>query len=152
MLADIKVPRKEHRVGEQAFSVRGITFSDIASLVSSGDRAELEQAVALVMEGQEDIQEAGVASSRVLGALLVQLPKLAAKVIAAAADEPDEWTSVLAFPAPLQLEALLDIGEMTFTGEHALKNFGAGLKRALSAIKTVTDSAMHQIGSDGTKD
>lgn len=152
MLADIKVPRKEHRVGEHSFSVRGITFMDIATLVSSGERAELEQAIALVIEGKDEAQDNGVVSSRLIGSLLAQLPKLAAKVIAVSADEPEDWASVLKFPAPLQLAALLDIGEMTFTGEHALKNFGAGLERALKAITTVMDSAMPRIGSVGTKD
>lgn len=128
MLSDVVIETATIKAGNQEFEVSGLSFAMVARLFNGGDRDELQKAVE-ELEGIFHASQAGDGTDvrgRV-GAVLAQLPTLAAKVIAVAADEPSLWERVMKFPVPLQLDALMEIGRLTFTGEDAVKNFVSGL-------------------------
>lgn len=134
MLADIQIETRKivFRGGE--FAVRGVTFATVARLVSVGQRAELERAI----DQLGDLKDAG--QEQLIGALagiVTQLPKLAAMVIAEAADEPGEWEKVTKLPMPVQLEALLEVGKLTFDGADSVKNFVRGLFELMTAANSM---------------
>jgi len=69
-----------------------------------------------------------------LASVLAQtVPDLAAAVIALASDEPDAVDVVRSLPLPVQLDALIAVGKLTFTDEGAVPKFLAGLGGMLRA-------------------
>ena len=109
-----------------AFNVRGLTFHDLGALLENHREEFLAAGSVLAKQDAENMGS--------LATLLAQtVPGLAAVVIAHAADEPDASEMVSTLPLPVQLEALLAIGKLTFTDEGAVPKFLAGLGAMLRA-------------------
>jgi hypothetical protein len=138
MLADIVVPSDKivFRGGE--FSVRGITFDSVARLIASGQRSDIDLALEELMGAKDDPDQLMGA----LAGLVAKLPDLTAKVIAEAAGEPEHWEKVKQFPVPVQLDALLVIGKLTFDGEDSVKNFVRGVLQIVKSAKTLSLSSL----------
>lgn len=96
--------------GDNSFSVRGLSLSDISVLV----REYYDELDALIEIF--DASNDGTNWKPVVVSLVSQAPGFAATVIAMASDEGNEVIpTVQRLPAPTQIKALTDIGELTFT-------------------------------------
>jgi hypothetical protein len=91
-------------------------------------------------EKGEDPMGGGAAGVAFLQKVVRELPSLVAKVIAIAADEPDEYSKVEKLPFPAQLEAVLAVGQMTFEDEDGLKKFGENILTMLAALTSSAPS------------
>lgn len=119
-LRDIVIARKEVAVGAASFSVRGLSFSDISTLVI----AHKDQ----LIKASQIVQESDSADMGALASALAQaVPELLAHAVALAADEPDCIALVQALPCPAQLDALMAVGELTFSDPGAVPKFLADL-------------------------
>lgn len=97
-------------------TVRGLSPSDI-SLLLREDNGEVIGAIYRSMNGATTAE--GVAE--VITNLLGELPDMIAKIIARAADVPDEWEVVAQIPLGSQYELIEAIGSLTFASESARK-------------------------------
>lgn len=116
------------------FPVRGLTFHDLGTLLGDHRDEFLAAGQIIAKQGAENMGS--------LASVLAQtVPDLAAAVIALASDEPDAVDVVRSLPLPVQLEALLAIGKLTFTDEGAVPKFLAGLGAMLRAGTLVAEMA-----------
>lgn len=123
--------------GGESFTVTGISFNSLADLFTRAKDEMLE-----AMELYDGMANSGEITNEALGlALIQQLPHLAAKVIATAANEPDAETQAAALPLPTQVEALVSIAELTFTEPDALKKFVGHVQKMIAATKTLAPAA-----------
>lgn len=133
-LRDFQVARKEVLAQGTSFSVRGLSFSDF-SILFQAHRQDFE-AVA-------DLARAGTAESvsSLLGELAARFPLVAAHAISLAADEPDAIAVVLSLPAPVVLDALISVAELTFVDPGAVPKFLAQLTRAMQGASQALPTA-----------
>ncbi len=108
------------------FPVRGLTFHDLGTLLED-HRDEFLAAGQVI--AKRDAESMGSLAS----VLAQTVPDLAAAVIALASDEPDAVDVVRSLPLPVQLDALIAVGKLTFTDEGAVPKFLAGLGGMLRA-------------------
>lgn len=119
--------------GENKLALRGLGFDDIQHLLVNRDG--LIAAALELFENGFDVetlteqQQRGFATK-----LLTQLPELAGELIALGADEPDMADNARRLPAPVQLDALMAVYELTFTEPDSVKNFFGRLADMLSSI------------------
>jgi len=151
MLANLVIETETIKYRGSEFTVQGMSLDSVAALMADGNRSELELAVEQleVLFKATDKNDSKAISDGV-GALMVQLPGLTAKVIAFAAGEPAEASKVLKLPISVQLEALLAIGRLTFDGETSIKNFMSGLLTLMTSL-TKAANITGQIGKNGTQ-
>lgn len=149
MLSDIQFESKKIVYRGSDFTVRGLGLDIIARLLASGTRTQIDAALAQIAAAQ-DAKKAG--DSKAIDAALMGiatgLPELVAKVIALCADEPDAEAVVAKLPLPVQVEALIAIGQLTFDGEESIKNFVSGLMTLMGSVKG-TVSIAGQIAATG---
>jgi hypothetical protein len=151
-LANLKIETAAVQFRGGEFTVRGLGLDTVAALMHDGNREELGTAVnqlevlfkATKAEDSEGIKQG-------INMLMVQLPGLAAKVIAYAADEPGEVDKVRKLPLPIQLEAILAIGRLTFEGEDSIRNFVSGLVTLMASATAASKIAGQTVVSIGTK-
>jgi hypothetical protein len=141
-LANLSIETAVVKFRGSEFTVRGLGLDTVAALMQDGNREELELAVkqleALYKATKAD-DTAGITSG--VNKLVVQLPGLTAKVIAFAADEPGEADKVRKLPLPVQLDAILAIGRLTFDGEDSIRNFVSGLMTLMTSATTASKIA-----------
>lgn len=97
--------------GGNSFTVRGLSLSDLSVLI----REYYEDLSALVdlFDGKKMTMQDW---SPIVLPLVSQAPGLSASIIALASDEGTAAIpSILQLPAPVQIKALTDIGDLTFT-------------------------------------
>lgn len=129
MLSSIVIPRHTVEAGVGTFAVRGLTFADLSRLVAD-HRAEIEEATEIVTASGDDM---GAIAAAIAG----KLPRLASAVIACAADEPDMAATAALLPIPVQLDALVAVGRLTFADEGALPKFLANLQSLTAGLATL---------------
>lgn len=139
MLADIVIASEKivYRGGD--FTVRGITFDSVARLIADGQRGDLDKALDELLAVRKENSEQLVG---VLAGIVTKLPDLTAKVIAEAAGEPEHWEKVKSLPTPVQLDAVLQIGKLTFDGEDSVKNFVRGVLQIVRSARTLSLSSL----------
>ena len=76
--------------------------------------------------------------------LLVQMPDFIAHVIAYAAHEPDQWQKVIHLPAPVQVECLKKLAQLTFNDEAGFREFVGNVVAALRSAKGVVPQTLSQ--------
>ncbi len=132
-LLDYKAPRATIALpGGSSFDVRGFTFNDLSLLVAE-HRQEFMAAGEIIAKNADNMGS--------LAAVLCETtPALVASAIALAADEPDAAATVRTLPMPVQLDALLEIGRLTFTDEASVPKFLAGLTALVRAGTTALTS------------
>jgi hypothetical protein len=124
-LKDFILPRRTLQVGTTEVALRGLTFADLGVLVAE-HRDEFVAAGNIIGAAKDNMAS--------LASVLAQVaPRIVAHGIALAADEPEAADAVATLPAPVQLEALLIVGELTFTDPGAVPKFLAGLATLLRA-------------------
>lgn len=124
-LKDFIIPRRTLQVGTTEVTLRGLTFADMGVLVAE-HRDEFVAAGNIIGASKDNMAS--------LASVLAQVaPRIVAHGIALSADEPEAADVVASLPAPVQLEALLIVGELTFTDPGAVPKFLAGLASLLRA-------------------
>lgn len=126
--------RPETRVvalsGGNSFAVRGLSLNDVAVLI----RTHFPDLDALfdLFDGVENMQPDQMKALALT--LVTNAPGFVANVIALAAGEGDA-SDAERLPAPVQLQALFDIGELTFTEVGGVKKS----LETITALLTKTD-------------
>lgn len=130
-LRDITLPTETISVGRASFTVRGLSFDDLTSLIGR-HQAALESLI-------DRYQEKG-SDAEVLQFLVRETPALAAQIIALASDEPDQEDAARKLPLPKQVDALTAVAKLTFEEAGGVKKFVdqlAGLFGGLRQIAPV---------------
>jgi hypothetical protein len=140
MLSDIQFESKKIVYRGSDFTVRGLGLDIVSKLLASGARAQIDEAIGQ-LEVAYKSEGNGAVLEGALSKLAIELPGLAAQVIAFAADEPNAVEAVTKLPLPVQLEALMAIGRLTFDGEESIKNFVSGLMSMMSSVKRAVEIA-----------
>lgn len=131
-LKDLVVPTETVEVYGQPVVLRGLTPADITRLLSS-HRADLD---ALVEEFNGKSGALDANAETMVMEFLQKMPALAAKVIAHAAGEPDEYEKVAALPFPVQIDMLMAVGRLTFEGPGSVKKFLDNVLSLMLATRT----------------
>jgi hypothetical protein len=140
MLSDIQFETQEIKYRGSSFTVRGLGLDIVSRLLASSSRAQIDAAVSqLEIAYKADGDSAALEGA--VSKLAIELPELVAQVIAFAADEPDAAVVVARLPLPVQLEALMAIGRLTFDGEESIKNFVSGLVTLMTSVKRAVEIA-----------
>lgn len=121
-LKDLQIPKSDVSLPDgSSFAVRGLSFVDMKTLFAKygSDMTEFFDLLTASRDGDLNVEDAGMLAAT----LLNQAPAMAAEAIAMAADEPDAFGTVLSLPFPVQTDALVVIGRMTFGTEGGVKKF-----------------------------
>lgn len=114
------------------FTVRGLSLSDVTYLVNN-HLPEMEKISDLYEEHKGNvITEA--AMKKIMLRLLTEIPTVASEIIACAADAPGEGHRVMNYPAPVQIESLFAIAQLTFEEVGGVKKFIESLSSTLGNI------------------
>lgn len=117
-LSQFVAPREEVKIPKnEPFFVEGLSLSSLAVLVRT-HLSDLDAIFDLFQSGA-DIKTEDI--SGFLGNLIMQAPGLVANIIAVAANEPDAAPQVQKLPFTVQLDAIMKIGELTFTEPGSVK-------------------------------
>lgn len=119
-LRDIQVPRRTVSVPGGEFSVRGLSLLDVNFLLDRHGEALATLFEDLIGKPQAP----GSPMRTVLERSMQGFPRLAAEIVAIAADEADAIDIVADLPFVSQLEALEAVAELTFTTDDSLKKVG----------------------------
>lgn len=139
MLKDLSVQRKDWTPEEgNTIKLRGLTPTDISKIVAVNRDSFVK-----MFNGQVSFSEA-----------IVTFPNMVAHMIALAAEEEDNWESVLQLPAGEQLNALDIIWELSHLDEHNLGKLFAGLAELMEKWKAeaVTIGSAMQSGSSASQE
>lgn len=133
-LSDYQAERREVVLGGTSFHVQGLSFQDFATLV----RTHLPDMEAL-FDLFDGIENFGPDDYRKLAtAVASQAPGFAANVIALASGETDATEAAARLPFPVTINALLTIGDLTFTEVGGVKKFLEGVAPLLGSKEQMT--------------
>lgn len=124
--ADYKPATAEVEFSGGKASLRGLSTDDIAIIIKT-HLPDAEQLFAMYQADAANVFAGGDAQDLVMK-LIMDAPSLVAGVIANAAGEPGAIDIIRAMPFPLQVDALLKIGDLTFVEAGGAKKFLATLK------------------------
>lgn len=148
-LRNITIPKAVISVGGDLFAVSGVTANQVFNLYRRhrDDLSKLFENLA----GRGKVEASDMLNS--IEGIIAQFPDLVAEVIAmAAGDKPDAegWADALdtaaSLPFPVQVDALLKIGELTFSPEMPPKKFFALLVGMIQQLNGTTKTL--EVGSD----
>ncbi len=120
--------------------LRALSLPDLALLISSHEDSIND--IVQNIRARKDVIESGDFGDEAAIGLMTDLfieviresPILAANIIAICADEPEGVKSVLNLPVNIQVEALVAVGEMTFTDLASVKKFIANVKMLIAGL------------------
>lgn len=138
-LSDLTFETATIRAGKSSFDVAGLSLADLTVLLTQ-HRDEFLAAVDLFQKHEADPSTFALELCRLL-------PTLVASGVALAAGEPSMAGKVAKLPAPVQLDAVMAVGRMTFTDPLALPNFIANLTGLLGGVGTLARGATLSPGS-----
>lgn len=121
-LSDIVIPTRTLTYNGNSFVVHGVTANDVMRMLFDAER-DVERALTLLDQIREDESNA----KNAIALLLRDVPELAARIIASAADEPAAWPTVSRLPISVQAEALAAVWDLTFEEPDSVKKFVASL-------------------------
>ena len=140
-LADYVIERREVNFkGKTLVSVRALNFEDISVLVR-GHLVELTQLVDSVSTGGEIVMDA-IDVQAIIFQLVTKAPLTAAKMIAIGADEPGEVDKAKLLSAPLQIQIISDIVELTFEDVGGPLAFRGMVYRIIQSYRPQIDQTM----------
>lgn len=132
-LRDYTQPSRTLTIPGGDFTVKGLSFNVLAGLFTDA-KDEMMEAMGMY----DGMASSGEVTNEALGlALVKQFPKLVAKVIAYAADEPESEEQAAKLPLPIQLDALVTISDLTFSEPDALKKFIGQVMSLIQKAKTL---------------
>ena len=148
-LRSITIPKAVVSVGGELFTVSGITANQVFNLYRR-HKADLSQLFDN-LAGRGDAEPGDMLNS--IEGIVAQFPKLSAEALAmAAGDKPDAegWDEAVDLAERLSLavqtDALLKIGELTFSPEMPAKKFFALLVGMIQQLNGNTKTL--EVGSD----
>jgi len=130
-LKNILIPTQEFVVRGETIKVRGLSFADIAYLIGE-HKDDLEEIVRRAREGASS----GEDMSGMVAGLIREMPDLAAKIVACAADEPEAADVVKRLPFPTLLEILMAVGRLTFEETGGVKKFAENVIAIMAATSS----------------
>lgn len=101
--------------------VRALSLTDLAALIET-NLHDLDALMMRVAQGQGNVFAPGVGDS-IIVTLVKDAPEIAAQIIAMAADEPEQTENARRLPAPVQLDTLVKVFNMTFNDYGGPKKF-----------------------------
>lgn len=118
-----------------SFDVRGLSVRDIQTLMQTHS-ADVETAIAMWREAVAANAEASheMVMAQVGTMLALNVSEFVASIIALAADEPAYADVVERLPFPVQLNALAEIGRLTFDGVGGVGNFVGVVRKLATGI------------------
>lgn len=126
-----------------AFSVRGLSLEDVSRLINH-HLPDLE-ALFDLFAGNKITNVSEEQFRTIVVGVVQQAPGFAANVIALASDEPDSAKQAAKLPFPVQVDALMKIGDMTFADVgglgKGLESIAALLSKANLTKLSVTKNA-----------
>lgn len=131
-LASYTPERHEVSIGGSSFFVEGLTLDSISRLIQQ-HLPDLE-AIFELFKNAEKVEQADL--TNLATALVQAAPGLAANIIALGANEPDAAPNAAKLPAPLQIELILKIGDLTFKETGGVKKSMEMVVALLSSMKT----------------
>lgn len=119
------------KVGDSSFQVKGLSSADIGAVLENN----LDELTLIF-----DMFKEGNASEGEIALAVAKLPRMAAALIAMGSAEEDAELDVLArnatrLPASVQVDALLQIGKLTFEDAGGLGKFIENISHLLGQIK-----------------
>lgn len=115
-----------------ALVLRGLSLEDVTLLINE-HLPEIVQAVEAYRDGLGEVYSTRSMDS-FLAHLLTGFPSLVSHLIAHAADAPDEFVAVAAYPAGVQLGALAAIAELTLEDAGGLSDPSPALGQAITLV------------------
>ena len=137
-LSDYKPERREILVkGEPLFSVQGLSLDTLAVLVRT-HMPDFEAVFDLLTQGETPTEDFFSQISRIAVSIARQAPGLAANIIAVCSGE--EVTEALVatarrLPFPTQVEAMTNIGDLTFREAGEVKKSLESLMSLIAALR-----------------
>ena len=137
-LANLQLRTEADPYNDSEITLHGLSANAIAGLILS-QLSNIEE-IFNIVEGAGVKSTADLANVNVAEVgqrLLVQMPDFIAHVIAYAAHEPDQWQKVIHLPAPVQVECLKKLAQLTFNDEAGFREFVGNVVAALRSAKSV---------------
>lgn len=132
-LRDMKLPSSTVEVpGCGSFAVRGLSVTEIEGLMNEHG-AEMRAAFDALTTRKDNAEIASTVST-----LVTKMPRLAAHVIAVAADDPEGVEFASRLPILAQLKAIDVIGGLTFGVEGGLKKYIVDGLEKMGGLEGVT--------------
>ena len=131
-LKNYKPVRHTFSLGDNSFSVRGLSLEDIGALVNH-HLPDIE-ALFSIFEKSGSLENDD-AFRDIVKAAITEAPGFVANVIAMASDEPDAAQEAQLLPGPIQVSALLKIGDLTFKDVGGVKKGMEDIAALLSRLK-----------------
>lgn len=135
-LADYKPRKRTIKFDGGYFDVRAFSLMDVATIIDSHQEAIEKIYIRLQVNASEGFDLSEAMAMELLMDMVRESPTLAGNIIALAADEPNaEMMRVAAtLPITVQIEALIAVGELTFTDIASVKKFGADVMSLIGGI------------------
>lgn len=119
----IKVPGNEDLV------VRGLGIDSVMFLVRH-HRETLEALFTKAQKGEISAENADTLALELISASGI----LAGMIISCGAGEPEEWQAAMQLPVSIQLEALVQIGALTFAADGGVEKFMQTVVSVMSGV------------------
>lgn len=124
--------------GKPLFAVEGLSFDTLAVLVKT-HMPDFDAIFGTIQDGEIRGEDRLAHLQRVSQNIVLQAPGLAANIISVASGEPLDEKLVAAarrLPFPAQVEALMNIGELTFEEVGGIKKAVESLTALLMRLRT----------------
>lgn len=125
--------RHEIPLKNNPFLVRGLSLEDISVLINR-HLPDIEALFDLFTSGHDLSKLDDNAFKNLAASIVGQAPGFAANLIALAADEPDSAKQAAMLPAPVQINAVIKIGDLTFSEV-------GGIKKGMESIAALLSQA-----------
>jgi hypothetical protein len=110
-----------------------VSLPDVAGLVVN--HREAVDRIAFIIKTQDQVNlDDTTAIIEIFVDVIRESPYLAADLICSCADEPDAYAEAFRLPLTVQLEALRNIGELTFADANAVKKLTADVRMLLAGM------------------
>lgn len=134
-LASLVIPKVKVSVGEGEIEVRGLSLTEITEL-----GAEYRPQIEAIFEQKKQWID-----------VIKESPVLLAKMIACAADEPDDWEAIKKWPFGIQLDALSKIWEATAVDAQTLGKILSDVIGGVESMADIVAMSPIPIGSEKQK-
>lgn len=118
MLQDLVVSYRTVKYNDNEIKVRGLSLNDLAFIIQDHGKDFGD-----LFDGNLSIAE-----------LIPKCPGMVAKIIACAADDPDNWEKVNAYPAGLQIKLVEVIWNQSMLSKETVGNFISSLMQGVESL------------------
>lgn len=145
-LADFQPARHEIKLKGGSFHVEGLSLEAISRLIQQ----HLDDLEALFTLFEKSNQLSADADMRGIATALVQTaPGLVANIIALGAGEPDMAPKAAKLPAPVQIDVLMTIGDLTFSETGGIKKSLETIAALLGQVRAAKPQLTEMVAKAG---